>query len=456
MDHNSIWRQTSQFACRASLAGNCETDVAVIGGGMAGILTAFLLHRDGKQVIVLEANRIGCGQTQNTTAKITSQHGLVYDSLIKQFGNRKARQYAFAQEDAIRYYADLIQSEGIVCNFERVNAYLYSSGQEYAIKREANAAAQLGIHASYLSQLDLPFATAGAVCFENQAQFNPLRFLEAISRELTVFENTRVMKVKNGCVITDRGTVRANSIVYATHYPFPIFPGFYFARQHQERSYVMALSGVSHDKVPEGIYYGTSKTDLSLRWYEDLLLIGGGGHRCGEKSGACGYAQLHRQVKEVFPEGRVITSWAAQDCMPHDGLPLVGRFSQLSANQYVITGLKKWGMTGSMVAARIISGIICGNPPAFTELFSPQRLHIKAGCRNFMEDMGYSVRGISQGLILRRSPRCSHMGCLLEWNQEEKTWDCPCHGSRFTEDGAVADSPANADLPRSYGNRFGD
>ena len=280
---------------------NIKVQTAVIGAGMAGILIAYFLKKEGMDVVVVEAKRIASGQTGNTTAKITSQHGMIYDRMIKKTGEERARGYAMANEDAIKLYERIIREEKIDCDFKKLPSYLYSVDQARTeeLKREAEAARKLGIDACFVegSKLqELPFAAAGAVCFENQAQFDPLKFVRQLSEQLTVYENTRVLSVDQHLISTDKGTITAENIVFATHYPFLIVPGFYFLRQHQERSYVLALSG---QKELDGMYYSIDEGGLSLRSVGELLLFGGGAHRTGKMAG--GGVQCPECVREGFP-----------------------------------------------------------------------------------------------------------------------------------------------------------
>lgn len=450
---DSIWSKTTKLPSRKALAQSPETETAVIGTGMAGILTAYFLKQAGRDAIVLEADATASGQTKNTTAKITSQHGKIYSRLIKDFGVEKATLYARANEEAIAEFARIIEEKNISCHFEKLPAYLYSTADENTLRKEADAAALCGISAYFTDRINLPFDVTGAVCFENQAQFHPLEFLKAISEDLTIYENTRVLSVNGHTITTNRGTILAKHIVFATHYPFADVPGFYFLRQHQKRSYVLALKNV--EKI-QGMYYSIDKNGLSLRMEGDTLLVGGGSHRTGKTEADSGYSFLRRAAQKYFPGHQEIACWSAQDCMPHDGLPFIGKYSILRPYWYVETGFQKWGMTTSMTAARLICDKICGKDNPYERLFSPQRLHIKAGFPAFIEDVGTSIAGLWKGFFQRfatkNSPaapgRCAHMGCKLEWNGQTQSWDCPCHGSRFDVKGNLIDNPANCNINR--------
>ena len=429
---------------------NNKYDVIVVGAGMAGLLTAYYLQEQGKRVLVLEADEVASGQTGRTTAKITSQHGVKYSKLIEDVGVEKARLYARANEAAIKEYERLIQSKQIDCRFEKAPAYLYTMENPKVLKAEARAAALLGIDAFFTRETELPFEVAGAVCFRHQAQFSALEFVEVIAAELEILTHTPVRKIQGNRVITARAEFMADKIVVATHYPLKNIPGFYFLRQHQERSYVLALSGCERMK---GMYLGIDKEGISLRQLGNLLLLGGSSCRTGDNRVGGAFDRLREVAKQYYPNSREEGYWAAQDCMPHDGIPFIGRYSIFTPNLYVATGFQKWGMTTSMVAAQILRDEICGVHNPFAKLFAPQRFHAKAAWENLMTDIGVSSRGLWKGLICRKVPRCSHMGCELVWNPEEGSWDCPCHGSRFSAEGSLLDNPAKKGMKRDCQNR---
>ena len=275
----SIWNRTASLRPREPLSGDRKVDAAVIGGGLAGILTAHFLRAAGLETVVLEAARAGSGQTGRTTAKITAQHGLIYERLIDQLGREKAVLYAQANQWAVAEYRRMVRELGIDCDFTDCPAYLYATGDPWPIHREEEAARSLGIDAACVADTELPFPVAAALRFGNQARFHPLRFLDAVAEPLELYEQTRVRDVEGNRVITDRGTVTAEHVVFACHYPFRNVPGYYFLRMHQERSYVLALENAAG---LEGMYFGTDGDGLSFRHQGDLLLLGGVGHRTGE------------------------------------------------------------------------------------------------------------------------------------------------------------------------------
>ncbi len=448
----SLWRQQTgiiepHLRIEQGTIRESHWDVVVIGAGMAGILTAYFLQKQGKKVLIVEAKTIASGQTERTTAKITSQHGLKYAELIRTVGEEKAKLYAMSNEQAIAGYARLVNELGIDCRFERVSSYLYSNEQVYVLKEEAKSAERLGIHAEFTTETELPFEVKAAVRFDNQAQFAPLQFVKRISEELNILEYTRVTEIKDNWVVTDKGILTADDIVVASHYPIRNVPGFYFLRQHQERSYVLALAGIEPMK---NMYYSIDAKGLSFRQAGEYLLLGGSCHRTGYSygkiKGTCkgAYEALEQEAKQYYPKARVVTRWSAQDCMPHDGIPFIGKYSIFTPHLYVATGFQKWGMTTSMVAAKLLCDEICGKENPYTELYSPNRLLIRAGGKAFLTDAGISTVYLVKGLLKRK--RCSHMGCALSWNEETRSWDCPCHGSRFDEKGKVLDNPAKKEL----------
>lgn len=455
----SIWSKTVQLEKREPLKEDLRVENVVIGAGIAGILIAYLLQEKGREVIVLEAKEIASGQTKNTTAKITSQHGLIYDDMMKKCGIERARSYAEANEAAIQLYREIITKEGISCEFEELPSFLYSTEEfgEERLKREAQAARRLGIHASYLNGeelTELPFEVTGAVRFDGQAQFHPLMFIKELAKKLTIYEYTKVLEVDEYIISTDKHVIVAENVIFATHYPFPIVPGYYFLRQHQSRSYALALEGEGVPKQLRGMYYSIDRDGLSFRCAQGLLILGGSSHRTGKYGtekitehgiDKTGFSHLKQKAMKCYKKAEIIDAWAAQDCMPHDGIPFIGRFSRKHEHWYVATGFQKWGMSTAMVSAMVISDLIAGNKNPYVQAFSPQRLLVRAGIKNFMIDAGESMWRLLLGCFVKPEHRCSHMGCALVWNEDEETWDCPCHGSRYTKNGEIVDNPAQQD-----------
>lgn len=467
----SIWKMDLELG-RGEVLPN-TADVVVIGGGMAGILTAFLLSQHNVDVILLEREQIAGGITQNTTAKLTSQHGLIYEKLIKGAGKEQAEMYARANQDAIEQFHSIIGQHHIECDFKVLPHFVYSLESEDQIVKETLAAQKLGLPASATSKLSLPFPVKGAVRFERQAQFHPLKFIKPLAKKLNIFEHIKVQAVEGKKVITDQGTILTDFIVIATHYPFINFPGWYFLRLYQQRSYVLALR---HAADLGGMYIDADSHGYSFRNHDDLLLLGGQGHRAGKHPGNC-YRHLEEAAAKFYPESSIAAQWSAQDCMTLDGIPYVGAYSRSTPNLLVATGFNKWGMTNSMAAAQILTNHILGKPNEYAKAFSPQRFHPKLSIAEFGTHVKESAIGLSKGYLhcpLRElssipnggagviryrnrrvgaykdekgqvflvSAKCPHLGCELSWNADERTWDCPCHGSRFDYYGNLIGNPA--------------
>ena len=474
----SIWHRSAKMAPKPPLAEDVETGVAVIGGGMAGILTAALLEEAGVRTVVLEADRVGGGQTGNTTAKVTAQHGLIYHKLEQTLGPESARLYAVANQSAVESYQRMVDERGIRCAWERLPAYLYALEAEDLLSQEAAAQERAGLPVRLTEDPGLPFPVRGAVRCGGQAQFHPLWFLHALAEGLTVYEHTRVLEVDGGLVRTGGGTVRAEYVVFCCHFPFVNAPGYYFARMHQERSYVLALAGAP---ALAGMYYSADRDGLSLRRAGTLLLAGSGSHRTGENREGGRYDALRRSASLLLPGVEEVCRWSAQDCMTLDGVPYVGQFSASTPGWYVATGFGKWGMTGSMAAAVLLRDQILGQANAWEKLFSPQRFTPAASAARLLDNGLHALRDLGRlplaparaaaealppghggvaevegekagvykapdGTLHVVSLRCPHLGCQLEWNPDEQSWDCPCHGSRFDFQGRLLSGPAQEGL----------
>ena len=438
----SIWTRTPEPTPRPGLARDVKKEAVVIGGGMAGILTAYFLRQEGVEVMVLERDRVGSGQTENTTAKITSQHGLIYDFLICQFGEDGAAEYARRNQQAISDYESIISNKAIDCDFQRLPAILYTKNQPEQLRREEAAARRLGICCELITETELPFAVAGALKFDDQAQFHPMKFLKAISSEMEIYEKTPVLRIKGNKVYIPGGSIEAGVVVIATHFPFVNFPGFYFTRMHQERSYVLALS---HAAKLGGLYYGIDPdVSWSMRSAGDLLLLGGVNHRTGIMPARDPYETLRLKAEQFWPGCEEAARWSAQDCMPADHIPYIGQFSRGKADWYVAAGFKKWGMSHSMVSARLLTEEILGSRSGKKSIFDPRRFNLVSLSQMF-KDTAVSAKNLIAAWA-GATPKCRHLGCHLNWNPFEKTWECQCHGSRFSQEGRLLDNPAQNHL----------
>ena len=428
----SIWEKNAQLPTFEPLRREIRADALVIGGGLTGLLCAHELTQAGLRCVVAEAGHICGGVTKNTTAKLTVQHGLVFHKLLRRFGTERARAYLDANWAALNRIRALCQD--IPCDFEEKPNYVYSLDDPRELERELAALDKLGRPAALAKDLPLPFPVAGAVRFDRQAQFHPLKFAATIAEKLPIFEHTRVLEVEPGRAVTEHGTIKAEHIVVATHFPFLNKFGAYWLKLYQSRSYVLALEG-----APKlgGMYVDASGKGLSFRNYDNMLLLGGGGHRTGKPG--TGWTGLEDFARRHYPKARGAARWAAQDCMSLDGAPYVGPYSPRLPGLYVVTGFNKWGMTSSMAAATLVADLIAGRDSPYQAVFSPSpsilhpQLAVNAG-----ESM--------LNLLTPTRPRCPHMGCALKYNPQEHSWDCPCHGSRFAADGRLLDGPATSGL----------
>ena len=431
---SSLWYDGSELPVFSSLNENKKTDVLIVGGGMSGILTAYFLKERNIPYILVEKDSICSGVTGYTTAKLTLSHGLIYSKTIKKYGVDAAAAYLRGCLEALEKYATLCR--GIDCDYEARDNYVYSLDDRQKLENEVSALERLGFDADLCEKLPLPIDTVGAVRCHDQAQFHPLKFISEIAKDLNIYEHTQVIDVEGSRAFTDKYYIDAEIIIMASHFPFIDRYGGFFLKMYQHRSYVTALEGAGE---LDGMYVDESGDGLSFRGYENLLLLGGGGHRTGKRGG--GYACLRDFARDNYPDAREKFAWATQDCMTLDGIPYVGRYSASAPHLYVATGFNKWGMVGSMMAATLLCDMICGEKNELCEVLNPSRsiLHGQLFVNAF-ETL--------TNILRPTAPRCSHLGCALKWNSAEKSWDCACHGSRFDENGRVINNPANKDLKR--------
>lgn len=416
------------------LESSVTADVCVIGGGMAGVLTAAELTRRGADCILLDAATPGMGITKGTTAVLTAQHDQLYHRLAKTYGRNTAAGVLHANLDALRQIRNL--AAHIDCDFVTRPSVMYSRTGRDALRREAEFLRVIGFPAVYTTAPGLPFAVVDAVVYPGMAQFHPLKFLRAIAGGLRVYTGTMVRDLKPGAgavqVITDRGTVTARHAIVATHFPFLNRRGLYFVKQYQRRSYVIAYSGVpdlgcTAEDAGDGFY---------LRSYGDLLLVGGGTHRTGRRG--TGFAAIEDFVRTHFPGAREHCRWANQDCVTLDYVPYIGRYSPALPQVLVATGFCLWGMTTSQVAAGLLADAVEGKPNPYAAFFTPHR--------SLLHPQLFANLGATLGdFLIPTVRRCPHLGCALRYNRAEHSWDCPCHGSRFDATGHLIDNPATRD-----------
>lgn len=478
------------------LQHDLDAEVTVVGGGISGITTAYLLAKEGYKVVLLEAGKLMNGTTGHTTAKITAQHDLIYDELIKHGGTENARLYYEASIDASRFIESTAEKLKADCAFVRHDAYVYTNSESYLSKLEDEIKAydKLGIKGSLESRIPLPIPSKAAVKMDNQAQFHPLHYLHALVKAFTdlggeIYEGTTAVDVEPSplprVVTGERYKITCKQVVACTHFPFYDGHGFYFARMHADRSYVLGLK--VEDEYPGGMYLSAEDPKRSIRSANtaaggSMLLLGGQSHKTGQ--GVCTinhYEELQRFAKEQFDLKEIVYRWSAQDLVTGDKLPFIGRITASSPNIVIATGFRKWGMTNGTAAALLIRDLIMEKANPYEQLYSPSRAlslktvvnlvaenadvakHLIAGKLELVHkrpeelanDEGSVVKvngrragayRDADGQLFLIDTTCTHMGCEVEWNDGERTWDCPCHGSRFSYRGEVVEGPAEQPL----------
>jgi glycine/D-amino acid oxidase-like deaminating enzyme len=492
---SSLWIESTPQTDYPPLQGTVDVDAAVLGAGITGVTAATLLKRAGRTVALVDSKRVVRGVTGHTTAKLTSGHGLIYAELAKSFGREGARGYAESNQAAIQLVTELVEDLGIDCDLERRANLVYTekASEIGQIEDEVEAASRAGLSVSFVTDTDLPFPIAAAIRLEEQAQFHPRRYLlplvEAVAGDGShVFEQTRALDVQPGdrCrVETDRGTIVARDVIVATHIPF-LDRGLFFAKEHPQRSYVIAVP-LGSTRAPEGMYINVSPPTRSIRTapFEEgrLLLLGGEGHRPGEEPDTeRRYRNLEEFIRDAFGIADApVHRWSTQDYATVDRLPYIGRITRGSEHILVATGFGKWGMSNGTLAAQILTDAILGRPNPWASLYDAKRVKPVASARRFtrenakvaahwvgdraqaqtLEELQPGEGGIVKangrrmaayrdpgGAVQSVSPACTHLGCYVQWNSAEESWDCPCHGSRFRTDGTVIQGPAVKDLRR--------
>lgn len=489
----SFWIDSTPTTTFPSLASGITVDVAIAGGGIAGLTAAMLLKRAGKTVAVIEARQIITGTSGHTTAKVTSLHQLIYADLIKQHGEEKARLYGESNQAAIERVAQFVAEEQIDCDFKRTSAYSFAESEQdlSKVKDEVEAASKLGLPVSFVRETSLPFAIAGAVKFDNQSQFHVRKYLLHLANLISgngsyVFEGTTVQKVEDGepCrVITNQGVVQARAVIVTTNLPI-LNEGLYFAKTYPKRSYIIGAP-IDPAQAPDGMFIGVSNEYYSIRTTPDdggtLLLVGGGGHKVGAVSNTeeC-YQKLEAYARSRFGVETIQYRWSTQDFVSFDKLPYIGKLTPFSNHTYIATGFSLWGMSNGTVSGMLLSDLILGieNPWArlydsvrATPFLTPESLKNNAevtthwigdrlkGLQHSLNDVavgegklvtvdGKKVAAYrdEQGQCHAVSAVCTHLACIVNWNSAERSWDCPCHGARFNYDGKVLHGPAISNL----------
>lgn len=505
--NNSLWIESEKAKKYETLKEDKNADVCIVGGGITGITTAYYLCKEGKKVILLEKNNLGSHATGNTTGKITSQHGLFYTYLVNSYGEETAKKYLEANEQAIKNIENIILKENINCDFEKQSSYVFTQKKDELkkIKEEVNVLNSIGFNAEFVNNINIPINTQkdininkpvlGAIKFSNQAQFNSYKYILGLTKIIEknggkIYENSEVLEVEKNnseyIVKTNKAGVKAKHVVIASHYPIINFPGFYFMKMYQETSYLIAIE--TKQKIFDGMYISSEEPSISLRTAlykgKRVVIIGGMKHKTGAKINLeDSYKKLEKVAKEIYPDSKVLFRWNTEDCISLDKIAYIGDYSSLMPNVYVATGYKKWGMTTSNIAANIIKDKILGIENTYEEIFDSKRLK---PIKNYKE-LTNMVKQVGNSLVLNRlknedrylkelkdgegkiieiegkkvgiykdeknniyaiKPYCSHLGCELTWNNLDKTWDCPCHGSRFNYNGKNIYGPSLKDLEK--------
>ncbi|WP_256757847.1 FAD-dependent oxidoreductase [Cohnella sp. WQ 127256] len=491
----SYWTTSVEQPEFPKLTSDMDADVVIVGAGITGITAGYLLSKEGKKVVILEAGRILHGTTGHTTAKITAQHDLIYDELIHHFGEDKARLYYEANREALLFIRKTVEVEGIICDLADEDAYIYTQSEDTIAKleKERRAYEKLGIAGKLTDHIDLPIAIQSALVMNNQAQFNPVLYLMALTDRIIrsnsqVFENTTAVKVEEGdcpVVVTESGNrITCQHVISASHFPFLDWKGFYFARMHAERSYVLGIR--IGQEYNGGMYLSADQPKRSIRVVregkEPLILVGGEGHKAGQSNCTIKhYETLQSFATSVFDVKEIAYRWSTQDLVTLDKLPYVGQINARTDNIFVATGYRKWGMTNGTVAAHLLKNRVLGIKDRYQDLFDPSRLHADPDIKSFVSENLNVAKELISGKLetVYRSPNsvavgegalvlingkragayrdpddqlhlvdttCTHMGCETNWNDGDRTWDCPCHGSRFSYTGEVIEGPAKKPL----------
>ena len=474
---------------------NVTVDVAIVGAGIAGITAAYLLKQAGKTVALIEAQQIAASASGHTTAKVTSLHQLIYADLIDRIGEEKARIYGESNQAGVEFVASTVEKEGIDCDFQRNDTYSFAEEEKNLdkVRKEYDAAIKLGLPAEFVTETTLPFEIAGAVKFTNQAQFHVRKYLLHLANTIPgngsyVFENSRVQTVdgENPCKVhANDTTLQATDVLLTTHLPI-VDKGLYFAKAYPQRSYIIGAK-IGKEKAPQGMYIGVGKNYHSIRTTptEDgglLLMIGGGGHKVGEKSETEeSYKELETYAHSHFGIEQIDYRWSSQDYKSFDRLPYIGKLTPADNHIYVATGFSLWGMSKGTMAGMLLADLVQGKANPWADLYDSLRAtpfvtqeSIKNNLDVGMHWVGDRLKGLTdwstddvkpgegkiitlkgekvgvykdkEGKVTAVNATCPHLACIVNWNSAEKSWDCPCHGGRFTCEGKVIQGPPVKDL----------
>lgn len=495
-NEETLWMKQTDLPEFESLQEDIKVDVGIVGAGITGVTLAYLLSKEGLSVALLDADRILQGTTGHTTAKITAQHDLIYDELIQHFGVEQARTYYRANQEALEFIERIVREHKIDCQFSAEDAYIYGISEENKrkIELEAKAYETLNIPGKGLDTIPLDLSIKKAIVMQKQAQFNPLSYLDYLVKEMEnkdvhIYEHTVATDVEEGTnprIVTKNGAkVTCGSIVSTSHFPFYDGKGFFFSRMYAERSYIVAAKT---NQTLDGMFLSADDPKRSLRTTtfkdQSYVLIGGESHKTGQgKPSKQHFDALLDFGRRHFDLTGVLYQWGAQDLITLDKVPYIGHLTSHHSNLFVATGYRKWGMTTGTAAALLLKDMIQEKNNPYEDLFTPTRFYADPSIKHFVTQnanvaaqflsgklnlQARSVEDLRPGegaTVIHKAQKagaykdedghthvvdttCTHLGCEVEWNQEERSWDCPCHGSRFSYDGTVLEGPADQPLKR--------
>lgn len=489
------WRNMIDLPEFPHLDEDLDVDVAIVGGGITGITSAYLLANEGLKVVLVEADRLLNGTTGHTTAKVTAQHGLIYDELIQNIGFSKAKLYYEANAEALRFIQRTVEQNQIDCDFSQQDAYLYATTEKYAgkLEKEVRAYEKIGINGELVQNIPLDLDVQNALVMKNQAQFHPVKYLARLVQQVTekggqTFEGTTAVNVEPGkqpVVLTRNGSrITCNQVLACSHFPFYEGTGLYSAKMHASRSYI--LSAKTKKPYPGGMYLSAGSPVRSLRSVkingEDQVLIVGESHQTGQGEDTMNhYKALQDFGEQTLGLEQISYRWSAQDLITLDKVPYIGEITEDQPRILIATGYRKWGMTNGTAAALLFRDMVLDKKNAYQELFTPSRFYATPSLKHFLVEnadvVGHLIKGKldvpirnikhlsndeaaiinvkgqrkgayrdNEGVMHVVDTTCTHIGCEVEWNAGERTWDCPCHGSRFSYTGEVVEGPAETPL----------
>ena len=426
MEEKYYWEENINIKQFPKLKEDIEVDVLIIGGGITGILCAHELAKRKVNYALVEQHKIGKNTSKKTTAFITAQHEKLYQDIIKEKGKEVAKKYLDINLKAIDKYKEL--SKIYDFDFKECTSALYSSKSKDIILKEKEALDSLDYNVELISTLPLNFPIELGIKFSNQASLHPLKLISELSKNLIIYENTKIKVISDNHAYTSKNKIKFKNVIITTHYPFINFSGFYYAKLTQRRSYVCALK---HETF-EGTFSSIDDDGVYFRAHNNYLIIGGNDRDNKEKVSSI----FKDKVQKIF-EQKIDYSWSGQDCITLDGIPYIGRYDRFHKNYYVATGFNLWGFTWAMASSFILLDIM-DNKNKY-DFLSPQR-HLNK--KELISNISNSIKN----LVTLKTPRCKHLGCALTWNELENTWECPCHGSRYDSNGKVIDGPAKKNI----------